>query len=211
MKYKDWLDIWLENYIKPDTKPRTYDCYRKIIDNHVATDIGEYALDELTPILLQAYTARLLLHGNKITGEGLSSSSVNLIITIIQNSLKTAHRMGVSDSYIAQNVKRPKTVLKSEYCFSLAEQHKIERAVMLDKRPKMLGIILCLYTGLRIGELLALNWSDVDLKKSVISVNKTCYERRDDGYAKHKHTNRKHRLQSVLFPFRSNYSPCFAS
>ena len=61
------------------------------------------------------------------------------------------------------------------------EQKKIESAVLSDKRDKMFGIILCLYTGLRIGELLALEWSDIDLTKSELYVSKTCYDGRDEN------------------------------
>lgn len=54
---------------------------------------------------------------------------------------------------------------------------------MTDKRPKMFGIILCLYTGLRIGELLALEWSDIDFSKGELTVSKTCHDAKiENGY-----------------------------
>lgn len=46
---------------------------------------------------------------------------------------------------------------------------------MTGKKQKLLGIVICLYTGLRIGELLALTWSDVDFEKGEINVSKSCY------------------------------------
>lgn len=49
-------------------------------------------------------------------------------------------------------------------CFTLAEQKKIETAALNSKKTKMFGIVLCLYTGLRIGELIALQWKDIDLQ-----------------------------------------------
>ena len=45
----------------------------------------------------------------------------------------------------------------------------------------MLGVILCLYVGLRIGELLALTWSDMDFEKSILSITKTCYDGNRNG------------------------------
>ena len=68
--------------------------------------------------------------------------------------------LGYLESYTADKIKRPRVKEKQVECFTPAEQKKIEQAVLTDKRPKMFGVILCLYTGLRIGELLALEWSD---------------------------------------------------
>ena len=53
---------------------------------------------------------------------------------------------------------------------------------MADRREKMKGIIICLYTGLRIGELLALEWSDIDFQKAELRVNRTCHDSKNkDG------------------------------
>ena len=55
----------------------------------------------------------------------------------------------------------------------------------MDKRPKMFGIILCLYTGLRIGELLALEWTDIDFSKGELTVSKTCHDAKtENGYCR---------------------------
>ena len=57
----------------------------------------------------------------------------------------------------------------------------IENKVWASKKKKMLGIIICLYTGMRIGELLALTWNDVDTEKRIISINKTCHEGKNEN------------------------------
>lgn len=123
----------------------------------------------------------MLRQGNAITGTGLSANTVNGIITVIQNSLKLACTIGESEKYIADKIKRPKTSEKEVSCFTAAEQKKIERAVLAGKRQKMFGIVLCLYTGLRIGELLALTWKDIDFIKGVLSVNKTIHDGKDEN------------------------------
>lgn len=46
---------------------------------------------------------------------------------------------------------------------------------MAGKKQKLFGIVICLYTGLKIGELLALTWNDIDFKKGEINVSKSCY------------------------------------
>lgn len=179
MKYKDWLEEWLDNYVKPTAKERTYTRYREIVSQHIVLHLGEYELNELTPIILQKFITHLLQKGNLKTGAGLSPNSVNSVITVMQGSLETANRIGLSSEYPADKIKRPKIVEKQVSCFTPAEQKQIEQAVMNDDRIKMFGILLCLYSGLRVGEVLALEWSDIDFVKSELSVTKTCYDGKD--------------------------------
>ena len=68
MKYAEWLDIWLENYIKPSVKVRTYERYALIIDKHIATDVGKCEISELSALVLQNFITKLLESGNCKTG-----------------------------------------------------------------------------------------------------------------------------------------------
>lgn len=175
MNYKDWLIVWLDNAVKPTAKTRTYARYKEIIDGHIVPKLGEYELDDLTPLLLQKFITELLQSGNLITGRGLSANTVNTVITVLQNSLKSAMVFGELKDYTADKIKRPKAKENEVSCFSLVEQRKIEQEVLQSKKDKLFGIVLCLYTGLRIGELLSLTWSDIDLIKGLLSVTKSCH------------------------------------
>ena len=172
MKYGMWLDEWFRNYIQPSSKIKTCERYSEIIEKHLKVKLGEYELDELTPLVLQRYVTGLMQSGNIVTGKGLAANSVNGIITVTLGELK---------EYTADKIKRPKTKEKDVSCFTLPEQKKIEQTVLTSKKPKLFGIVLCLYSGLRIGELLALEWSDIDFNKGTIAINKTCHDGRDEN------------------------------
>ena len=176
MEYSEWLNVWLDNYVKPSAKERTFIRYEQLIRTHVAAKIGDKDVDALTPIVLQSFVMELLCSGNEKTGGGLSANTVNVIISVIRNSLRTARLIGVTGEYAANGIKRPKRNERVIDCFTLAEQKKIESAVAAGKKQKMFGVVLCLYTGLRVGELIALRWQDVDLKKGLISVNRSCHD-----------------------------------
>ncbi len=181
MKYQDWLNQWLENYIKPTSKQRTFTRYNEIVSQHIIPQIGMYELSELTPYVIQCFVTNLLNCGNLKTGKGLSPNTVNGMITVVQNSLKIAYTLGYISEYTADNIKRPKTQEKKVECFSSGEQKKMEQYIINGSKPKLFGILLCLYTGLRIGELLALEWSDLDFAKGELRVNKTCHDGKDEN------------------------------
>ena len=152
----DWLVQWLENYICPSVKVRTYERYKLIIEQHIKNKIGSVELDGLSTLALQSFITELLQSGNRKTGKGLSANSVNAVISVIQSSLKTAHLLRLTKEYTADKLKRPKLKEKPVECFTLAEQKQIEQTILNGKKDKLYGIILCLYSGLRIGELIAL-------------------------------------------------------
>ncbi len=179
MKYAQWLDEWLKHYVQPSSKIRTYDNYVHLTTYHIKTKLGNYELEDLTPMILQKFFAELMQSGNRRTGKGLSTNSVNSIITVVQTSLKLAFHLGLCTEYVASRVKRPKKIEKEISCFSLAEQKQIEQFAKESKKRKFFGILLCLYSGLRVGELLALEWQDVDLTKGIISVNRSCHDGKD--------------------------------
>ena len=180
MKYQEWLIEWLENYVRPASKAKTYSRYVEIVEKHICPHLGQLETEEISPIVIQKFVTELLEKGNLRTGEGLSANSVNSIITVIQGSLRTAYNLNLVSQNIADKIKRPKIIEKQVLCFTPAEQKKIEQAVKQTGKTKYCGILLTLYTGLRIGELLALEWSDIDFAKCELSVNKTCYDGRND-------------------------------
>ncbi len=181
MKYKDWLYEWLECYVKPSSKQKTYIRYSEIVSGHIVKALGDYEMGELTPLILQHYTTELLQSGNLKTGKGLSVNSVNSIITVMQSSLKQACAIGQISEYTADKIKRPKAREKQVTCFTPTEQKQMEQAILNGKKLKMFGVVLCLYTGLRIGELLALEWKDIDFQRGTLTISKTCHDGKDEN------------------------------
>ncbi len=178
MRYMDWLMQWLGNYIRPSVKVRTYERYAIIVEKHINDKIGDIELSKLTPFVLQQFITDLLRSGNIKTGKALSANSVNAVISVLKSSLKMAHFLGLTEEYTANKLKRPKFAEKTVECFTLAEQKQIEHAVLNGKKDKLYGILLCLYSGLRIGELLALQWEDIDFAKGILTVSKSCHDGR---------------------------------
>mgnify|MGYP002750447095 FL=1 len=168
MKYMNWLTQWLNIYVKPVVKQRTFEIYNGIVHKQLIPCLGDYGLNELLPAVLQKFTAELCLR--------YAINTVNGIVSVLKSSLKVARRTGVLNREYTDSIRMPKAREKEVSCFSLTEQKRIERAVFKSGKDRLFGIVLCLYTGLRIGELMSLQWADIDLRRCVLSVNKTCHD-----------------------------------
>ena len=181
MKYGKWLDNWYTAYVKPTLKSKTCERYSEVIEGHLKAALGEYALKDVTSTVVCDYVTRLLRCGNLKTGEALSSSTVNGIIFVIRGSLKAACDAGIIKRCYLGGIARRKSEGRTVTCFSEREQRVLEQTVLSGKKRNHIGILICLYTGLRIGELLAPTWADVDFENGVISVNKTCHYGKDEN------------------------------
>ena len=84
MKYETWLFDWLDNYIKPSVKIRTYERYCDICAIHIIPSLGNYKLTEISVLDLQKFITTLLTNGNQKTGKGLSANFVNTVISVLQ-------------------------------------------------------------------------------------------------------------------------------
>lgn len=180
MKYREWLEEWLDVYVTPYVKTRTLNQYRDIVYKRLIPDLGETDVDELDPLLLQRYIAELSRSGNTRTGQGLTPNTVYGILSVIRCSVSMAQMNGMAREFNADRIKRPRRSEKKVTCFTKEQQKLIENEVMRSGNDKMFGIVLCLYTGLRLGEVLALEWADVDLENEELNVVKTCYDGRDE-------------------------------
>ncbi len=176
MKYEQWLDQWLY-YLKPTVKTSTLQQYKLYAENVIKPMLGMYEIDDLSGPIMQDAITKL--------SERYSTATMKGIASIIKRSLKSAEEMEVTAKSISEKIKyryKRKTNIK---CLTQAQQKKLESYVCGVGTPKLYGIIICLYTGIRVGELLALTWNDMDLKSGIMKINKTCndcYE--GNGYNK---------------------------
>ncbi len=174
MKLKEWLDTWLNKYQKTTIKFRTYLKYEDIINKHINPILGELELDNLTSNVLQDFVLYKLNNGNLVTTGKLSDNSVIAIVSLLKQALRQAVFLGVASIQYTSHIKLPTIKEKEITAFNRLEQQKLEN-YCLKSKPNYIGIVICLYTGIRLGELLALTWDDIDFDKRLLRVNKTVY------------------------------------
>ena len=170
--YKDWIWDWL-SYKKDYIKESTYANYSNIISNHIAPDLGKYYLKDLNNKIIQEFLLKKYKIGRLDNLGGLSSKTIRDIVAIIKSSLKFAMKEDLISNFNLDFI-YPKISSKDKiYTISKQDQDKLIDYILKNQSSKNFGILLTLYSGIRIGELCALQWKDIDFKNNILNINKT--------------------------------------
>lgn len=167
-----WLKTWLETYAKLSIKLSTYTSYETYIRGHITPYFRNLKLKDLNPKILQDFLNTKLTGGRLDNKEGgLSDKTLKNLYNMIHASLKQAYLNEMIKKNICEFVKVPKVFRKEMRVLSREEQKNLITA----SRNHRLGIvvILDLFTGMRLGEILALRWNDIDFDKKIIYVKNT--------------------------------------
>lgn len=172
MTLEEWMILWLEDH-RPFIKESTYGNYSAIIHNYIIPLLGRKRLWELDEQCLQEFALYLLSSGSKRHRGGLSEKTAHDVWNVLKESLRKAHRQKKIDSsdfkvsFPSSRAKRNVTVL-SDHDFDLLSAYLFRHG-----DPRDLGILIALYTGMRIGEICALKWENIDLEERLIHVRYT--------------------------------------
>jgi len=172
----EYLNAWLNDYVKPNLSPRTHELYSYICDKHLIPALGNVVLVDLKPQHLQR------LYADK-QDSGLSNRTVQLIHVTIHKALKCAVKTGLLNRNVAEAVDAPKIQRHQMKVMSEADMQKfLEEA---KKGPYYALFYTCLFTGMRRSELLALRWNDIDLILCQLSVTRSLQYVGKAGSEKH--------------------------
>ena len=180
MTIKDLINEWLYYSHRHDVKERTITRYESLSQTNIFPYIGNIEVASISPREIQGFVNLLKSKDSIRTGRPLSSSSINIVITILKMAFNYATEFEIATNNPMQRIKKvAKKECRVTSAFTREEQMKIERYIEKQDTDEYFGIILVLYTGLRIGELMALTWKDVNVKRGCIIINKTVYRAKD--------------------------------
>lgn len=172
MKIGQWMDVWLKEYTMNSVQPSTYARNEHIIRKYIKPIIGECILKDLRHDMVQRYI-------NNLNSEGVSSGQIQRAYNLLKNACEQA----VINEMIPKNpvlrTKYPKHKVSEARVLTREEQEKLVKVAPLYPDGNI--FIFMLFTGLRVGEALALTWDDIDFDNKTAEVNKsqTRYKRID--------------------------------
>jgi integrase len=164
-KLKDYIIQWLEDVHRPEINLNTYTKHRSIIYRHIIPGLGHIELKKLTPQQVQKFYTDT----EKV---GLKKSSVRDIHKVLHGALKNAVQWGMVNQNVSDKVRSPRPAKKQHPILSIEQ---IQRLLQVSENYNGMEafIKLVLTTGLRHGELLALQWDDIDLDAGVLIVRRS--------------------------------------
>lgn len=178
MAFGEWLDFWYQNWSKPKLRPTTQACYEGKIYRHIIPELGKIPLNQLTQKDLQQFYTKLKKSGRLIRtqqfGEGLSDTMVRGCHATCRSALEKAVQEGLLRTNPAIGCKLPPKRGREMQVLGREELQRFLIQAQAEGYYELFLLDLC--TGLRRGELMALQWDDLDFDTGVLTVNKQVYE-----------------------------------
>ena len=181
MKVKELFELWLEKYIKPTVKIRTYNKYESVVKGYIIPLIGEVKLMECNCAVVQDYVCKLLGMNCIKSNTPLATNTIYGIVQVLKQGFKLALELELIIKDPTLKVKLPPATEKEVLALTREEQKSIENYCLSNPKSNYIGIIISLYTGIRLGELLALTWDNIDFDKKLMIIKKTSYSAKIEG------------------------------
>ena len=200
MTVAQWLDFWYQTYKKPNLRPNTQMSYERRIYQHIIPNLGPIPLNKLTTGDIQQFYTGLKQNGRLLRqeqyGEGLSDQTVRGIHTTFHAALDKA----VSEKIIPKN--------PSDFCrlpsakareMQVLSPEEIQRLLIQAEEDGCFELLLLeLSTGLRRGEICALQWDDLNFNTGELQVKRQVHRVKGELVVSEPKTKASNR--SVILP-----------
>lgn len=163
MPLRDWLRQWLESEVLGSVKGSSYQNYLRQIQVHLIPKFGCFELSQMTPHVICEFIAQL-------EAEGLAHSTIKGVFRLLNAALRCAQETGLISLNPCRKIRIHPQEAADQRVLSRSEQEKLRKVSLAQGN---LPVLLSLYTGLRLGEICALKWSDIDWEKKTVTVRRT--------------------------------------
>lgn len=164
----EWLLLQSANH-----KGATLLKYQTILETHLMPVFQAYDIQTLDEHAIARFISNKMASGNLKNREPLSSSYVKLILIVLTSVLEYAAAMGYRGELKNHYIAKPAAVKQETEVLDLNSQLELERYIAQNTGCTETGIALAIYGGLRIGEICALRWEEVDFENKIIRIRHT--------------------------------------
>lgn len=174
-----WLEQWLAS--KVDLAPKTRERHAMDIRLYVLPHLGRVRLDKLTSLQVEQLYGLLATQPSARRPQGLASSSIRRVHAVLSAALSDAHRLGVMAAPIMQRVRAPRAVERQLEILSVPEVEKLLAAAAAISVHCRVRWAIAAKWGLRQGEVLGLQWRDINLATGRLDVQRQVQRQQGGG------------------------------
>ena len=182
VKFKEFAEKWLNDFARVNLKKTTFQ-RMKNTTIRVYAAFGHLRVDSITRGQIQAFVDDMAKNGkNMKTGKPLSRKSIVHHLNFLSDVFNYALRFDMIDSNPCNHIFVPKGEKKEKEIYTVEEMKQLFKLVNQYAPLKYKAFLtLAVYSGFRNGELMGLEWKDVDWENNVISVRRTSNYTVTDG------------------------------
>ena len=159
----EWMARWMEEEVLGSVKPSSYQTYNHLLKKHLLPTLGSLKLSAVTPAIVQAFVFEL-------ENSTLAASTIKGAYRLFCAAMKSAMEEGIILKNPCRKIKIQQSEPIEQRVLTQPEQSAIRKAIS-DHQD--MPALLSLYTGMRLGEICALKWTDIDWKNQTITIRRT--------------------------------------
>ena len=173
IKFETFAEQWFEEYAKPNLRNTTYERLLQL-RNRIYPAIGHLRLDKITVRHIQAFVNTLSKDGaNERTGKPLAPKTIRHNLSLISDVFSYAVKMGMMSDNPCSKVTIPKGEQKEKQIYTTQEVDRFLTLLNGEPLKYKTFFYLLIYSGFRRGEMLGLEWKDIDFESNIISIRRT--------------------------------------
>ncbi len=175
----EYLLQWMENYARVNVSPKTADRYEEMIRQHIIPYMGRILLQKLHPLQIQTFYAHEIKHGRLKGDKPLAARTVLHFHRVLREALHHAVKWQILARNPADAVDPPRPQYHE---MKVLDDRQMAYILHFGNgRLVYIPILLAGTTGMRRGEIVALQWKDINLNRATVTVRRSC-ERIQGGY-----------------------------
>ena len=159
----DWMERWMEDELIGSVKESSWQTYRNLVTRHLLPRLCGYALTQLTPNVIHSFV-------DELESTGLAENTIRGVYRLLSSAMRHALDEGVIRKNPCRRIHIQHREHGEQRVLSRSEQEKLRQAA---DENRDLPSLLSLYTGMRLGEICALKWTDIDWEQGTITVRRT--------------------------------------
>ncbi len=157
-----WVRAWMRQELYGSVKLSSYQVYQNLVQRYLLPQLEYLSLQQITPLVVQEFVVRL-------QQTALAESTIRGIYRLLCASMRSALEEGLIQKNPCKKIKLYPPEATEQRVLTKQEQARMQ----MENRAQDLPALLSLYTGMRLGEVCALQWTDIDWTASTITVRRT--------------------------------------